>query len=493
MGMFTLYAGLLLPWLGGTLWLIFVEACLNHRVRPSRVRQTGYGFFVGYAVLFLAILVSDALTGRVSWSQLMVFLLIFSVSGGLAAWFRTQSGGSPPATINPVMVSNYPAGKLQKFLMVIVLLPMSVHLLMMTLEVFTQTVYPWDAWFTWMYRSKIWFLNGGMVDMVSPVEWAASGSRDLHTVNAWKYPWFPSVIPYWSALSLGRWSETLVSLPVLFGAVAIGLALYGQCREYGLSRTASLVSCYILYSIPLFAAHIALPGYADFWMTGYVGLGFIAIMRGAASKQGFQTALGLLMVMAGMTVKDEGMVWFLAAIGLQLLLMGRLRWHFIAALLITGLLALSWFLGIQQVELPLLGSVGIADGELLIPFIGSVELERHIVLPHYWRNFLLMGSWNLLWVMVIGSIGLVLITAVKLRPGPGQRAGLGFILIFLATQVFIFGFTQQGEWAERYTAINRLPLHFLPAIIFSTVLLLHSALLQAGPAASAQKQDKVHA
>jgi hypothetical protein len=301
------------------------------------------------------------------------------------------------------------------------------------------------------------------------------------------------VIPYWSALSLGRWSETLVSLPVLFGTVAIGLALFGQCREYGLSRTASLVSCYILYSIPLFAAHIALPGYADFWMTGYVGLGFIAIMRGAASKQGFQTALGLLMVMAGMTVKDEGMVWFLAAIGLQLLLMGRLRWHFIAALLITGLLALSWLLGIQQVELPLLGSVGIADGELLIPFIGSVELERHIILPHYWRNFLLMGSWNLLWVMVIGSIGLVLITAVKLRPGPGQRAGLGFILIFLATQVFIFGFTQQGEWAERYTAINRLPLHFLPAIIFSTVLLLHSALLQAGPAASAQKQDKVHA
>jgi hypothetical protein len=46
-----------------------------------------------------------------------------------------------------------------------------------------------------------------------------------------------------------------------------------------------------------------------------------------------------------------------------------------------------------------------------------------------------------------------------------------FIGIFLATQLFIFGFTDQGTWADTYTAINRLPLHFVPALIYAALII----------------------
>ncbi len=45
-------------------------------------------------------------------------------------------------------------------------------------------------------------------------------------------------------------------------------------------------------------------------------------------------------------------------------------------------------------------------------------------------------------------------------------------MLFLSTQVFNFGFTDQGAWAESYTAINRLPLQRLPAFIFCIALVL---------------------
>jgi uncharacterized membrane protein YwaF len=38
--------------------------------------------------------------------------------------------------------------------------------------------------------------------------------------------------------------------------------------------------------------------------------------------------------------------------------------------------------------------------------------------------------------------------------------------------MFIFGFTDQGIWADTYTAINRLPLHFVPALIFTALIII---------------------
>jgi hypothetical protein len=481
MELLTLYFGLLLPWLGGVLWLAFAESKMSRNEPPNRFRQIGYGFFVGYAVLFFAIITANKLTGTVSWSSLMLFLLVFSASGCVAVWrnrLKTSTFQSPPQA---------PLSTFMKILNAMVLVLMSVHLIFITVEVFTQALYPWDAWTVWVYRAKAWFLAGDMVNFVSSTQWMVAPSVDTYTIDAWTYPLFASVVPYWAALSLGHWSETLINLPVLFAGLAIGLALYGQCREYGLNVTISIVACYLLYSIPIFGTHIALSGYADIWMSGFVGLGCVSIISGAIKqakpgKLNFPIILGYLMIGFGILIKNEGLVWFLAALLMLVVMNCRLRIQVLAVITILGFASLMFALGFTQIDIPLIGTLGFVDGQFVIPFFGGFVLETHNIWRVYWNNFITMGNWNLLWILL--AAGLIL----QLRPVSKsslissryqvRQVGLGLILMILASQLFIFGLTEQGRWAITYTAINRLPLHFTPALLFTAIVMMYSSLIK---------------
>lgn len=477
MGLLTLYSGLLLPWLGGTFWLALFDSRYNSSAKVNRFRQAGYGFFLGYAILFVAIIISNKISGTVNWPALMFFLLIFTITGGYFAWRSWQAPTIRPSPMVPPMST--PVKSLMASMMVLML----IHLVFIAIEIFTQPVYPWDAWLAWVYRAKAWFMAGGMLDIVAAADWTTVTSADIYTIDAWLYPLFPSVIPYWAALSLGRWSETLINLPVLFAGLAMGMALYGQCREHGLSIASSLITCYLLYSIPLLGTHLALAGYADIWMAGFTGLGFIAVMRATierddAGKPGFQMVLGLIMIGFSAWVKNEGTVWFLAAIAMLILATCRPRVPILmmATAILIGLLAFT--LGITHIEIPLIGSLGIVNDRLAIPFIGDFTLEAHAIHQVYWDNFIAMGSWNLLWVLVAVSLLLGFNSSNLLSGYRARRTALSLILVFLATQIFIFGFTDQGLWADTYTAINRLPLQFIPALLFAVVILAHASFPQ---------------
>ena len=475
MALFSLYAGLIFPWLGGTLWLVFCESRLGPREPSYRFRQAGYGVFLGYAILFIAILGSHRFTGALSWPWLMGFLGLFAGSGGLAAWIAPVGKSIPltsPATGQSISI---------KILTTLVLAWTMVHLALFAVDIFTQPVYPWDAWLAWVYRAKAWFLAGDISMVISPRDWVTATSADFYTIDAWMYPLFPSIIPYWSALSLGHWSETLVNLPVLFAALAIGMALYGQCREYGLSIPTSIICGYLLFSIPLFGTHISLAGYADIWMAGFTGLGFIAVIRAVIlrtaspeERYGLQMATGLLLLAFGMMVKNEGAVWLLAALALLIITSCRAYVSILIVVAITASVLLGFTLGISHIELPLLGTLGVVDGRLFIPFIGNFALEVHNIWLVYWDNFFAMGSWNLFWVLLLASL------ILSTNPTPNQltrrvfRISFAFLSIFLATQFFIFGLTDQGLWADTFTAINRLPLHFVPALLFVAFVILNS-------------------
>lgn len=477
MGLLSLYSGLLLPWLGGVLWLVFAESFLNRNRPVNRFRQAGYGFFLGYAVLFLAIMLNHRLTGTISWPGIMIFLLVFVISGVITAWWNRSAS----SIVNQAPAA--PPGTAMKTLTAIVLVLMVIHLVFIAVEIFTQPVYPWDAWLAWMYRAKAWFMADDVMAVVSSRVWVTATSANVYTIDAWLYPLFPSVIPYWAALSLGGWSETLVNLPVLFAGLALGMALYGQCREHGLSVSASLISCYLLYSIPLFATHLALAGYADIWMAGFTGLGFIALMRGIITradtdKPRFQIVLGFLMILFSIEIKNEAAVWFLAALAMLILATCKPR---VPILMMVGLVVITLFafvLGVSHIDIPLIGEMGLVDGHLAIPFIGNFKLELHDIRLVYWDNFINMGSWNLLWVMLAASLLLGFKSPNALSGYLARRTALSLILVFVATQIFIFGFTDQGLWADTYTAINRLPLHFVPALLFAVIVIAHASLTQ---------------
>ena len=487
MGLLTLYTALLLPWLGGAFWLAYTESRFAPNNHHNRLRQAGYGFFLGYAVLFAAIMASNSITGSTSWEGLMLFLAVFAGSGGLAVWLRRGTSLAAPP---PPQDSTSTAVKV---LTTLVLVWTVVHLAFIAVDIFTQPVYPWDAWVAWVYRAKAWYMANGISTVVSPTEWASATAANVYSIDAWNYPLLPSVIPYWAALSLGRWSETLVNLPVLFAGIALGMAVYGQCREHGISTVISLVCCYLLFSIPLFATHLSLAGYADIWMAGFTGLGFIAIMRATLNRGGtdnMQMIVGILMLALATQVKNEGAVWLLAGLSFLVLVTCRVRVPILIIVGITVLALLGFALGTSHVTIPLIGTLGIVEGRLVIPFIGNFALELHNVWPVYWDNFFAMGSWNLLWVLVFAS----LVVTLRFPRSDVKRVGLAFLGVFIATQLFIFGFTDQGLWADTFTAINRLPIHFVPALLFIAFLILHQELVGESSSAAydspAQAQTK---
>jgi hypothetical protein len=469
MELLRLSAGLFLPWVVGTLWLIVFESQRSQGAPPHPLRQIGYGFFLGYALLAPLVLAFDAWLNDASWGWIMSFMGVLAASGLIAMKVMTPSQRLALPAASPLGVGG-------KTLLVVLLIWTALHLLFVSVEVLSLPVYPWDAWQTWVYRAKAWLLSGGVTDIVSAEDWATAKSPSVYTAQAAGYPLLPSVIPYWAALSLGRWSETLVNVPALLAGIAIGMALYGQCRESGMSTLTGVLGCYLLFSIPLFTTHIALAGYADLWMAGFAGLGFIALLRGAATQDRWQLMLGLCMIALAIGVKNEGVVWFLAALFFLQLTTLPLRANLAVLLILTMGILFTQSLGFSHFEIPHLGALGVVNGRLEIPLVGSFALEARNVSRVYLDNFFMMGSWNLLWLLIAAALLLALSPWNSSANRAVQRSGGIFILVFLATQIFIFGFTDQGIWADTYTAINRLPLHFVPPLLYGALVIVRDRL-----------------
>jgi hypothetical protein len=77
-----LAVAVLLPWLGGYLWLAVLEQRWNRRA-PDRLRQLGYSLFVGYAGLQGIVLASNASTGEIELWRINVVLVQLTLAAGL--------------------------------------------------------------------------------------------------------------------------------------------------------------------------------------------------------------------------------------------------------------------------------------------------------------------------------------------------------------------------------------------------------------------------
>jgi hypothetical protein len=456
-----LILGLTLPWICGFFCLRAVEARANPHSAPNVFRQIGYGLFLGYAGLHGIVLASSALFHTIQFWPIVGVLSIVTITGGLLA-YRKGIPAAPHTSIRDGITGLSPAGRL---LCALLLGWIVVHLCLIALEILHRPMFPWDAWLSWMYRAKAWFLQDAIFQFSSPSEWTANMAGPAYNVAGHNYPTFVPTIALWAASSLGLWSDTLVNLPVLFCGIALAMGIYGQCRELGGNYLHAVTAAYIFISIPIVGTHLALAGQADIWMAGFTGLGFAALIKGLIDDNRFQIALGMLMAVLAVAVKLEGLVWFLATIT-TFLLVTRLRLALGVAGLFSILALIAWILGLTYVVLPGLGEIGYADGLVHIPFKGSYPIMQFDLLDSYYLNFFSRGSWNLLWGLLLLSLPLLFMPESKKL----QRPLISFYLIFAATQIILFGFTEQGRWAEDSTAINRLPIHFVPALVLCLML-----------------------
>ena len=457
-----LLLALTLPWLGGFWWLCVLESRAEARAGDT-ARRLGYGLFAGFAAVQASVLLANAVSGQLDGWLVSAALIAITALGGLATFMVRNS-------LEPAAEKPESSGK--QWLFWLFTGWACLHLLFVAVEIVHRPVFPWDAWLSWVYRAKAWYFSDAIFQLDHPTAWAAGKATAVYNVAGFHYPTFPSIITLWSAMALGEWSETLINLPTLMCGIALGLAMYGQVRGLGTPRWVGAGAAYLVLSIPLIGAHLSLAGQADIWMAAFTGLGFVALLRGLVFDQRLQQWTGLAFIGMGAATKVEGGVWLIAGV-LVWALVVKTRMTLLAIAAGTVITGIAVWQGITHVELPVVGGLGLAEGRLHIPLLGSYALQNFDLLDDYLENFFNSGTWHLLWpVLVVGLAGLATAKDRQLK----LTLAIFFLVAFLA-QLLIFEGTEQGAWAEDWTAINRLPLHFAPALIFALVLIARDHLL----------------
>jgi len=356
-------------------------------------------------------------------------------------------------------------------------------------EVLLRPTFPWDAWDAWAVKAKTWFLLGHYAVFVPPGDWISRNDVNLYTGPAWAYPSLLSWLQVWFASAAGDWIEPLVNLP--WAALWVGLLLghYGQWRALGLARTRALAFVYLLGSLPLLETHVALAGYADLWVGTVFGFGILAWLRWQEQRDRAQLILALICASVLPLLKLEGSVWslgLLTAIGFGAL---PVRWRWRAAGLLVVFLMLVVLFGQSYVLFAAIGWVRSGSRVVDIPVIGTLKLAWHgMAAVGIARSLFVQANWHLLWWLVLP---LVVWRWRVLRGSDALTLCALLIGVCFSLLMFLFLFTDAAEWAESFTAINRLVMHLVPGLVSLLALLFRGPVLFPESIGKAQAPDRL--
>jgi hypothetical protein len=450
---------LLLAWLLPLAAGVTAYAALNPRREAGWIAATlGHGSVFGMLLaaaataLFARADTTHALMHAASWLGLL------TVVASILGWWRMRG---LPCRVAPEHLKI--VNKWKSILIVIAVMSLAWRGWIALREILLRPTFPWDAWDAWAVKSKTWFLLGHYVPFASMRDWLLHLATAQYTGPAWSYPATLGWMQIWFASAAGGWIEPLVNLPWFVLWVGLLFAHYGQWRALGLRSTPALVFVYLLGSLPLLNAHVALAGYADLWIATLFGLAVLAWLRWLEQRDRGQLALALVCALSLPLLKLEGAVWLLllASVAGFGLLPRRGRRYVIAAVLV--LLVLGMVVG--KLVLPLfgLGWVNIGLHEVDVPVIGKLAIAWHGGALHgVLRSLFAQSNWNLLWWLAPAILGW---RWRELHENRSLRLLGLLLLVSIGFLLFLFLFTDAARWAESYTAINRLIMHIVPALV----------------------------
>ena len=409
---------------------------------------SGYGLFVGLLLWPLLLRLWAACGLPLGfWPPAGAMILLLAV---LSRWRAPQtlwqrSGSSPGLAL--------PLGGIARLGCGVLMALWCLRLLSLALEVVWRPLFPWDATMHWATKARTWFALQEFVPFVANDTWLKLGGEGVYTDHHADYPVTVPVWQYWLATALGRWDPSLINLPWLLCYTSLGAAFYGQAIASGAQRLDALVFTFFLLTLPLLNTHVALAGYADLFLATAVGCTLMALHNGSRGGQRWQWRLVGCCALGCLFIKNEGFFWMLTvlpglwvarhrdvanvllAMGSIVVLILLILWLFPADITVAGHSLSSLDLGYRP---------GASSGILI--------------------SLLVLDNWHLaLWYLLFLA-GLV---AWK-RPGVLAEAGplVAALCAALILFLFLFTVTHYAVGAIRQSAVGRISLHLMPAVIF---------------------------
>jgi cell division protein FtsW (lipid II flippase) len=99
------------------------------------------------------------------------------------------------------------------------------------------------------------------------------------------------------------------------------------------------------------------------------------------------------------------------------------------------------------------------------------------------KNFFVLANWHLLWFLTLVALAAAI---PGLRAERWRRIAAMFVGSCLLMLFCLFFFTDAQRWAEQYTSINRVFLHFVPVLLFWIVTVFAPASASAARPPSAR-------
>ena len=469
-----MHADYLIAWLlplfvGSGIWWL---ANARWRFCGDIAASIGYGWLVG---LLLCAACAQML-GRDDTVHALALVAPWLFGVGILAWIgaalrlRRRVASLPTADATPGVTSH--AGVGWRALWWLLLVMIVLRFLVIGDEASLRPIFPWDAWASWAVKPKSWILLGHADAYVPMLDWLREPDAAIRTLASWSYPEWLAWIEVWFASGAGGWNEPLVDLAWCGALAAFAIAAYGYWRGFGLRAWVALALVYVLVSLPLIDAHVALAGYADLWVAVLLGLATLAWSRWLFFRERGQWLLGVMLALCLPAIKLEGAVWLLAfsAVVVLDLLPGRWRWRVagaVVALVVIGLVFGGFGLPVLG-----LGWVHIAWGRVEIPTLAPFNLTWHAVDNAMLASLFTLPNWHLLWYVFPFVVALR--WRVLLHSHAARVLGL-FVLLQLMFLFVLFFFTSAAAWAEDYTSANRLILQIVPTLLVFVAVLLRDA------------------
>jgi len=381
-------------------------------------------------------------------------LAIGSAGWAVAWWSRERSPLHGPVTA-PMRGGHVVA--------ILILLALAWRAWLFATDITSHPTLPWDAWAVWQAKAKMWVLADHASPYVSFGRWLLQPQVDVRTTSAWNYP---ELLPWtvtWFAVDSG-WIEPWINLAWLGLWAALLAAHYGQWRALGVSPIHALAGVYLLASLPLLDAHVALGGYADLWVAALMSLAGLAWLRWREAGEHRQLLVLVGIVALLPMIKLEGAVWSIV-LGVAVvfgILPRRMRSK---RFLIGAAVAAFAIVLCVTLSVPWVAVARRYVQDSIVFDGGRVGPSLHALANALWGQW----NWNLLWFALPAAL---FWRRAQWSRSTAVRRMFVLVAVPLLLIVGLFALTAAARYAQSYSAVNRLLLQLTPMLVSLLVLVL---------------------